>query len=101
MKKLILLSTLTAHLIAGGSTSTSMNTQNSEPEEIGVQERTWYQVAMFKPETPLSDEELRNRVIYTNLIGAGVVMAWGTAFWDYFTITPVANNEGWFGKDTK
>ena len=101
MKKLILLSTLTAHLIAGGSTSTSMNTQNSEAEEMGVQERTWYQVAMLKPETPLSDEELRNRVIYTNLIGAGVVMAWGTAFWDYFTVKPVLGDEGWFQSDTK
>jgi len=101
MKKLILLSTLTAHLLAGGNiAATNLNTED-ETGEIGVQERTWYEVAMMKPETPLTDEELRNRVIYTNLIGAGVVMTWGTAFWDYFTIKPVTHNEGWFGADTK
>ena len=104
MKKLILLSTLTAHLLAGGHIAPNKaitDDANITTEDQITQERTWYQVAMFKPETPLSDEELRNRVIYTNLIGAGVVLAWGTAFWDYFTIAPVANNEGWFGKDTK
>ena len=105
MKKLILLSTLTAHLLAGGNntanTNTANNTQNNSSEEIGIQDRTWYEVAMLKPETPLSDEELRNRVIYTNLIGAGVVMAWGTAFWDYFTVKPVMGDEGWFQSDSK
>lgn len=39
--------------------------------------------------------------MYTNLAGAAVVTAWGVAFWDYFTISPVAGNEGWFEKDTK
>jgi len=100
MKKLILLSTLTGHLLAAGN-NTINNTQNNSSEEIGIQDRTWYEVAMLKPETPLSDEELRNRVIYTNLIGAGVVMAWGTAFWDYFTVKPVMGDEGWFQSDSK
>jgi len=56
---------------------------------------------MGKPEKPLTDDELRNRVIYTNIIGAGVIALWGTAFWDYFTVDPVAGEEGWFGEDTK
>ncbi len=56
---------------------------------------------MGKPEKPLTEDELMNRVIYTNVIGAGVIAIWGTIFWDYFTITPVAGDEGWFGEDTK
>jgi len=101
MKKLILLSTLTAHLLAGANTTTNVSTTDIADNALSTQERTWYQVAMFKPETPLSDDELRNRVIYTNLIGAGVVMGWGTAFWDYFTVKPVMGDEGWFQHDTK
>ena len=102
MKKLILLSTLTAHLLAGGHMDLAKETESTTQTEIlPTQERTWYQVAMFKPETPLTDDELRNRVIYTNLIGAGVVLAWGTAFWDYFTVKPVLGDEKWFGADTK
>ena len=100
MKKLIILSTLTAHLMAAGNTYTATET-TVDTETLETQDRTWYQVAMMKPETPLTDDELRNRVIYTNLIGAGVVMAWGTAFWDYFTISPVIKNEGWFGDYTE
>ena len=105
MKKLILISTITANLVfAGGHIDVKpiANTINAETDyTLGTQERTWYQVALLKPEEPLTDDELINRVIYTNLIGAAVVAAWGTAFWDYFTIQPVVNNEGWFGKDTK
>ena len=104
MKKLILISTLTAHLLAGGhiNTANTLITDAAiDTDTLSIPERSWYEVAMFKPETPLTDDELRNRVIYTNLIGAGVVMAWGTAFWDYFTITPVIKNEGWFEKDSK
>lgn len=102
MKKYLLIPTLSLNLIAGGQIHTTQPTEASTNEtDIATQERTWYQVAMFKPEMPLTDDELRNRVIYTNIIGAAVVMAWGTAFWDYFTINPVIKNEGWFGKDTK
>lgn len=102
MKKLILISTLTAHLLAGGQIDLAKATENTTQTEIlPTQERTWYQVAMLKPEIPLTDDELRNRVIYTNLIGAGVVLAWGTAFWDYFTVDPVLGDEKWFGADTK
>lgn len=40
-------------------------------------------------------------MIYTNIIGAGFIATWGTAFWNYFDSKPVMRNEGWFGKDTK
>jgi len=101
MKKLILISTITANLLAGGQTDLINTTQTETTETIGTQERTWYQVAMLKPEKPLTDDELKNRVLYTNLVGAGIVTAWGIAFWDYFTISPVVGDERWFGKDTK
>ena len=39
-------------------------------------------------------------VYWVNLIGVGVVTAWGVANWDYFTRTPHSNPEGWFGADT-
>ena len=59
------------------------------------------QAADYTTEKPLTDEELYNRVLYTNIVGAAVVTAWGVAFWDYFTIDPVMGDEGWFGEDTK
>jgi hypothetical protein len=95
MKKLNLIPLTVASLLAD-TVNTDINTEN-----VLTQERTWYEVALLKPEKPLTDNELRNRVIYTNVIGAGVIALWGTTFWDYFTISPVTNNEGWFGADTK
>lgn len=56
---------------------------------------------MLKPVAPLTDEELKSRILYTNIVGAAVVTAWGVAFWDYFTISPVMGDEGWFEEDTK
>jgi hypothetical protein len=105
MKKLLLIPALSMSLTAGGHIDTTkdyidiqtIDTNNT----VGTQERTWYEVAMFKPEKPLSEDELRTRVLYTNLIGAGVVAAWGIAFWDYFTISPVVGDEGWLEEDTK
>ena len=94
-KKLILIPLISASLIAAEpNTDATIDT-------IGTPERTYLEIAMFKPEQPLTDEELRTRVIYTNVIGAGVIALWGTAFWDYFTISPVTGDEGWFGEDTK
>jgi len=101
MTKLLLILALSLSLSAGGYLDTKTVSETQPVDTMLTQERTWYEVAMFKPETPLTDEELRNRVIYTNLIGAGVVTAWGIAFWDYFTIDPVVGDEGWFGEDTK
>jgi hypothetical protein len=95
MKKLILIPLISANLIAAEpNTNTTVDT-------LGTPERTYFEMATFKPEQPLTEEELRNRVIYTNVIGAGVIALWGTAFWDYFTISPITGDEGWFGEDTK
>jgi len=63
--------------------------------------QTTFEKFTFKPETKLTDEELKDRVLYTNLIGGAVVTAWGVAFWDYFTISPVMGDEDWFEEDTK
>ena len=44
----------------------------------------------------------RNKKLWTvNLTGIGVVTAWGVVNWDYFTSSPKAKSEGWFGNDTK
>jgi hypothetical protein len=100
MKKLILIPLVSSSLIAGSIINTELPL-DTEIDTIGTPERTYFEIAMGKPEKPLTDDELRNRVIYTNIIGAGVIALWGTAFWDYFTIDPVVGDEGWFGEDTK
>lgn len=64
-------------------------------------EQTTFEKFTLKPETKLTDAELKDRVLYTNLVGGAVVTAWGVAFWDYFTISPVMGDEGWFEEDTK
>lgn len=48
----------------------------------------------------LSQEEQRQRVLWTTMAGVGVVTLWGVAQWDYFSRTPHAQSEGWFGRDT-
>ena len=48
-----------------------------------------------------SEEELQERVFYTNVAATGLVLAWGVTFWDYFQSSPNTHNEGWFGSDTK
>lgn len=66
-----------------------------------IDERTTSEKIVFKPQSKLSSDELQQRVIYANLAAVGVVTAWGTLFWDYFTIAPVKADEGWFAEDTK
>jgi len=95
MKKIILSALLSIPLLADPTSQTYTELQTTG------QERTFTEKVFFKPEKPLTDEELQRRVLYTNLIGVGASMAWGAAFWDYFTISPVAADEGWFGGDTK
>lgn len=95
MKKIILSSLFTIHLLA--NPAEQMHTNEQAPTE----ERTLTEKLLFKPSKDLTDDELKQRVLYTNLIGVGVSMAWGTAFWDYFTISPVTTNEGWFDENTK
>lgn len=47
------------------------------------------------------NKEVKNDVLYTNLIGAGIITAWGAAFWEYGNSSPHVHNERWFAKDTK
>lgn len=87
MKKILLILSLSASLIANQAKNVDFNI--STPTEYTTEE------------PKLTKEELQTRVLYTNLVGAAVVTAWGVAFWDYFTVNPRMNNEGWFGADTK
>ncbi len=95
MKKFILILLLAVNLLASGAE------QMLAAEQASTKERTLTEKLLFKPSKDLTDDELKQRVLYTNLIGVGVSMAWGTAFWDYFTISPVTADEGWFAEDTK
>ncbi|MEA3419415.1 MAG: DUF2279 domain-containing protein [Campylobacterota bacterium] len=92
MKKIISSLLLTVSLMAGDAVQTKV-------EDPAVQ--TNFEKFTLKSETTLTDEELKKRVLHTNLVGAGVVTVWGIAFWDYFTISPVWGDEGWFEEDTK
>ena len=43
----------------------------------------------------------RNQKLWTvNLTGIGMITLWGVTQWDYFTASPKATSEGWFGNDT-
>lgn len=47
------------------------------------------------------DRSDRNRVVLaTTAVGVAGVTAWGVLNWDYFTRSPHAQSEGWFGKGT-
>jgi len=86
MKNILLILALSTSLIAGQAKNFDFNI--TTPTDFTV-------------EKPLTKEQLRDRVLYTNLIGAAAVTAWGVAFWDYFSSGPVKADEGWFGPDTK
>lgn len=101
MKKLLWIVLLSINLIAGGIINTIPTTENNMSDTVNTDQRTYFEIAMGKPVKPLTDEELMNRVIYTNVIGAGVIAVWGTVFWDYFDSKPKFGSEGWFGEDTK
>lgn len=45
-------------------------------------------------------QEKRCRVLQVNLVGIGLVSAWGIYKWDYFSRSPRADSEGWFSNDT-
>lgn len=44
--------------------------------------------------------EKRRRLLQVNLIGIGLVSAWGIYKWDYFSRSPNMDSEGWFGNGT-
>lgn len=102
-KTLSLLALASTMIMAGGDIASveSVQTKVDVKTETQIQDRTYFETMMGKPEKPLTEDELMNRVIYTNVIGAGVIAIWGTVFWDYFTIAPVPGDEGWFGENTK
>ncbi len=85
MRRVVFPLLLSSALLANEVDTTSLEHKLSQPEQA----------------TELTHDELMNRVLYTNLIGAGVVTLWGVAFWDYFKSEPVLGHEGWFGADTK
>ena len=53
-------------------------------------------------EPPASDETFskEEKVLYTNLIGAAVILGWGYSQWDYGDQGWTVGHEGWFGKET-
>ncbi|HSR74197.1 MAG TPA: DUF2279 domain-containing protein [Sulfurovum sp.] len=101
MKKITLFVLLSISLIAGGKITPKPFMEDETVNTVQTDERSYFEIAMGKPAKPLTEEELKNRVIYTNLIGAGAIALWGTVYWDYFTSAPVSGDEGWFGSDTK
>lgn len=101
MKKFILIVFLSINLIAGDKMIPKQFVGDDAVNIAQTDERTYFETAMGKPAKPLTDEELMTRVIYTNVIGVGAIALWGTAFWDYFTTTPVSSNEGWFESNSK
>lgn len=44
--------------------------------------------------------EQRRRVLQVNLVGIGLISAWGIYKWDYFSTPPKVDYEGWFGNGT-
>ena len=87
LKNILLILALSTFLIAGEAKNFDFNTTTAADYTT--------------IDTPLTEEEMYTRVLYTNLVGAAVVTVWGVAFWDYFTIDPVLGDEGWFQEDTK
>lgn len=102
-KTLLLLIFLSTMITAGGDIASdeTVVTKVDVKTEVETQNRTFTEKMLLKPEKLLTHNELIDRVIYTNVIGAGVIALWGATFWDYFTIMPVNGDEGWFGADTK
>ncbi len=47
------------------------------------------------------NNESKRDILYTNLIGAVVITAWGVANWDYAKGSPHTDEEKWFGKSTQ
>jgi len=48
----------------------------------------------------LSSREKKDKLYNVNMTGVGIVTAWGVVHWDYFSQSPHANPEGWFGNNT-
>jgi hypothetical protein len=48
----------------------------------------------------LSPDERRQRLLQTTLAGTALITLWGVLEWDYFSRSPHAESEGWFGSET-
>lgn len=48
----------------------------------------------------LSGDERRQRLLQTTLAGTALITLWGVLEWDYFSKSPHAESEGWFGSET-
>jgi hypothetical protein len=61
--------------------------------------------SLFSQETSSSHyrdhNESKKDILYTNLVGAAVITAWGVANWEYAANSPSRENEEWFGRETK
>lgn len=49
----------------------------------------------------ISAERKNQKLWAVNLVGIGVVTAWGVTNWDYFSRSPQTTSEGWLNNDTK
>jgi len=49
---------------------------------------------------PIPPEDRIGRAAIVTVSGIGIITAWGVANWDYFSQTPQAKSEGWFGQNT-
>ncbi|MEQ5835880.1 DUF2279 domain-containing protein [Marinobacter sp. NFXS9] len=49
---------------------------------------------------PLVPEDQVRRAAGVTVTGVGLITAWGIVNWDYFSVSPTASSEGWFGQDT-
>lgn len=62
-------------------------------------------VGISAPDTDIAAENSRmsrtQKAWALNLGAMGTVMAWGIINWDYFSRAPAAENEKWFGHDTR
>ncbi|MFN2353005.1 MAG: DUF2279 domain-containing protein [Desulfopila sp.] len=48
----------------------------------------------------LSGNERRKHLVQTTLVGTSMITLWGVLEWDYFSRSPHAQSEGWFGSET-
>lgn len=48
----------------------------------------------------LSGGERRQRLLQTTLAGSALITLWGVLEWEYFSRSPHAQSEGWFGSET-
>ena len=48
----------------------------------------------------LTPKEMNEKLLLTTATGVAAITVWGVLKWDYFTVSPHAESEDWFGNDT-